>query len=58
VEGSAGALVLRLVLRLETTDEAVGRLVRRFPAVASLEVKWVVRATADGLTDEGMRALS
>jgi hypothetical protein len=33
------ALVTRLVLRWETTDEAVGILVRRFPAVASLEYK-------------------
>jgi hypothetical protein len=31
------ALVTRLVLRRQTTDEAVGILVRRFPAVASLE---------------------
>jgi hypothetical protein len=31
------APVTRLVLRRETTDEAVGILVRRFPAVASLE---------------------
>ena len=34
-----GALVMRLVLRRETTDEAMGMLVLRFPAVASLEVK-------------------
>jgi hypothetical protein len=33
------ALVTRLVLRRETTDEAMGMLVLRFPAVASLEVK-------------------
>jgi hypothetical protein len=31
------ALVTRLVLRLRTTDEAMGMLVRRFPAVASVE---------------------
>jgi hypothetical protein len=40
-------LVRRLVLRRETTDEAVGMLVRSFPAVASLEVKWV-RSGVDG----------
>ena len=43
------ALVMRLVLRPQTTDEAMGMLVRRFPAVASLEYKgneWRV------LTDE------
>jgi hypothetical protein len=34
-----GAMVTRLVLRRETTDEAVGMLVRRFPAVVSLEIK-------------------
>jgi hypothetical protein len=33
------ALVTRLVLRGQTTDEAVGILVRQFPAVASLEYK-------------------
>jgi hypothetical protein len=33
------ALVRRLVLRRQTTDEAVGMLVRRFPAVSSLEFK-------------------
>ena len=33
------ALVTRLVLRQQTTDEAMGMLVLRFPAVASLEVK-------------------
>ena len=31
------ALVTWLVLRRETTDEAMGMLVLRFPAVASLE---------------------
>ena len=49
------ALVKRLVLRLETTDEAVGMLARRFPAVVSLEFKgpaWGV------LTDQGMLAVS
>jgi hypothetical protein len=33
------ALVTRLVLRGQTTDEAVSMLVRWFPAVASLEYK-------------------
>ena len=33
------AVVMRLVLRLQTTDEAVGMLARRFPAVFSLEFK-------------------
>ena len=33
------ALVTRLVLRQQTTDEAMGMLVLRFPAVVSLEVK-------------------
>jgi hypothetical protein len=33
------ALVTRLVLRQQTTDEAMGMLVLRFTAVASLEVK-------------------
>ena len=33
------ALVTRLVLRGQTTDQAVGMLVRWFPAVASLEYK-------------------
>jgi hypothetical protein len=33
------ALVMRLVLRRETTDEAMGMLVRCCPAVASLEFK-------------------
>ena len=49
------ALVTRLVLRGQTTDQAVGMLVRWFPAVASLEYKgggWRV------LTDEALRAVS
>jgi hypothetical protein len=49
------ALVTRLVLRRQTTDEAVGILVRRFPAVVSLEFKGDERRV---LTDEGMRAVS
>ena len=62
------ALVMRLLLRRQTTDEAVGMLVRRFPAVASIEMKrdgadepfplgmQVVMYTV--LTDAGMRAVS
>jgi hypothetical protein len=50
------ALVTRLVLRPETTDEGVGMLVRRFPSVVSLEVKSVYGVTA--LTDQGLRAVS
>jgi hypothetical protein len=49
------ALARRLVLRRQTTDEAMDMLVRCFPAVVSLEVKgdtWGV------LTDEGLRAVS
>jgi hypothetical protein len=49
------ALVTRLVLRRQTTDEAVGILVRRFPAVVSLEFKGEERRV---LTDEGLRAVS
>jgi hypothetical protein len=48
-------LVTRLVLRRQTTDEAMGMLVLRFPAVVSLEVK------GDGesvLTEEGLRTVS
>jgi hypothetical protein len=48
------ALVMRLVLRPETTDKGMGMLVRRFPAVASLEREPGGRA----LTDEGVRAAS
>ena len=52
-------LVRRLVLRANTTDEAMGMLVRRFPAVVSLEMKrkqsdYINRAL---LTNEGMRAV-
>jgi hypothetical protein len=49
------ALVRRLVLRPQTTDEAMGMLVRRFQAVVSLEVKG---GTWGVLTDEGLRAVS
>jgi hypothetical protein len=49
------AVVMLLMLRPETTDEAVGMLARRFPAVVSVEYKsggWRV------LTDQGLRAVS
>jgi hypothetical protein len=49
------ALVRRLVMRPETTDEVVGMLVLRFPAVASLEFKsdtWGVSMS------EALRAVS
>ena len=50
------AMVTRLVLRLQTTDEAVGKLVRRFPMVVSLEFKGGYGVPA--LTDQGLRAVS
>jgi hypothetical protein len=49
------ALVTRLVLRWHTTDEVMGILVRRFPAVVSLGFKGDERRV---LTDEGLRAVS
>jgi hypothetical protein len=50
------ALVKRLMLRGQTTDEAMGMLARRFPAVASLEMQnyEVTRV----LTDAGVRSVS
>jgi hypothetical protein len=51
------ALVTWLVLRRETTDEAMGMLVLRFPAVASVEMKSVPGVTL-ALTDQGGRAVS
>jgi hypothetical protein len=50
------ALVTRLVLRRQTTDEAIGMLVRRFPAVVLMEFKWITGGNA--LTDAGLRAVS
>ena len=47
---------MRLVLSRRTTDEAMGMLVRRFPALASLEVKRENRVSV--LTDEALRAVS
>jgi hypothetical protein len=50
-------IVKRLVLRCKTTDEPL--LVRRFPTVVSLEVKYYSGwgATA-AMTDVGLRAVS
>jgi hypothetical protein len=50
------ALVKRLVLSSWTNDEAMGMLVRRFPAVTSMQIKWTGEWAA--LTDEGVRAVS
>jgi bacterioferritin-associated ferredoxin len=50
------AMVTRLVLSPQTTDEAVGKLVRRFPTVVSLEVKGEYGVAV--LTDQGLRAVS
>jgi hypothetical protein len=47
------ALVTRLVLREETTDEAMGMLVKRFPAVVSIEM-----SCCKEVTNEGLRAVS
>ena len=53
------AMVMRLVLRRETTDEAMGMLARRFPAVVSLEFKYKSGGPEWGvLTDAGMLAVS
>jgi hypothetical protein len=53
------ALVKMLDLRLETTDEAMGMLARRFPAVVSLEFKRKSGGPDWGvLTDQGMLAVS
>jgi hypothetical protein len=51
------AAVTRLVFaRMKMTDEAVGMLVRRFPAVASVEFEWV--SEGHEVTDEGVLAVS
>jgi hypothetical protein len=55
-QGVHDATVTRLVLRRETTDQAMGMLVRRFPTVVSLEVK--ARYGEAALTDQGLRAVS
>jgi hypothetical protein len=51
------ALVKWLVMRPQTSDEAMGMLARRFPAVTTLEMKWTGEWAA-ALTDEGVRAVS
>ena len=51
-------MVMRLVLSQKTTDEAMGMLARRFPAV-SLEFKYKSGGPVWGvLTDQGLRAVS
>jgi hypothetical protein len=50
------ALVRRLMLRWSITDDAVGMLVRSFPAVASPDFTWAPGEPP--LTDEGLRAVS
>jgi hypothetical protein len=53
------AMMKMLDLRLETTDEAMGMLARRFPAVVSLEFKYKSGGAGCGvLTDQGMLAVS
>jgi hypothetical protein len=55
------ALVTRVVLRPRSTDTAIGMLVRRFPAVVSLELSLELElkgGAGNGVTDEGMRAVS
>ena len=42
---------MRLLLRQDATDEGAGVLVRRFPAVASLDLKCYC---LNALTEEGM----
>ena len=51
------ALVTRLLLRKETTDEAMGMLARRFPAVTSVRFKRR-GGFNEVVTDEGVRAVS
>ena len=52
------ALVMRLVLRRVTADEAMGMLMRSFPAVVSLEVKGAYGGELAALTGKGVRAVS
>jgi hypothetical protein len=51
------AMVMRLVLREQTTDQAMGMLVRRSPAVVSLKMKSTSAETLT-LTDQGVHAVS
>ena len=55
---SHDALVTRLAVSKETTDAGMWLLVRRFPAVVSLEVKGADYYHRAVLTDVGMRAVS
>jgi bacterioferritin-associated ferredoxin len=48
-------MVTRLVLSRQTTDQAMGMLVRRFPTVSESKANYSNRAV---LTDQGMRAVS
>jgi hypothetical protein len=50
------AMVTELLLQGKTTDEAMGMLVRRFPAAVSLRL--LGGGDANALTDKGMRAVS
>jgi hypothetical protein len=52
------ALVTRLVLSRQITDEATGMLVKRFPAVVTIDLKDVYAGESAALTDEGLRAVS
>jgi hypothetical protein len=64
------ALVARLALSTETTDQGVGVLVRRFPAIVSLDLCKISRSSGSSglcrtsyevcykVTDKGMRAVS
>ena len=49
------ALVMRLVFRRKTNDEAVGMVVRRFPVVVSVQV---CRFEGRLVTDMGVKAVS
>jgi hypothetical protein len=53
---SHDALVTRLTVSWKTTDEGMWLLVRRFPAVVSVERKY--DGSASHLTDKGLRAVS
>jgi len=50
------ALVTRLVFKRRMNDEAVGMLVRRFPAVTSVEFEWVVYPSHE-VTDAGVKEM-
>jgi hypothetical protein len=50
------AMVMKLLVRQKATDEGVGMLARRFPAVVSFELRWIFGGHA--VTDVGVRAVS